>query len=46
MTSKERLDLMKVSLKHLPKNKPRVACGLGAPGLTIINTIFQIHYST
>ncbi|CAG8619483.1 4414_t:CDS:2, partial [Racocetra persica] len=40
MTSKERLDLMKVSLKHLPKNKPRVACGLGAPEYVLLG-IFE-----
>ncbi|CAG8541912.1 4639_t:CDS:2 [Dentiscutata erythropus] len=44
MTSKERLDLMKISLNHLPKNKPRVAYGLGAPGLTIGIDIFDTSY--
>ncbi|CAG8470437.1 10367_t:CDS:2 [Cetraspora pellucida] len=49
MTSKERLDLMKISLKHLPRNKPRVAYSLGAPeyvllgifeGIDIFNTSY------
>ncbi|CAG8612108.1 17728_t:CDS:2 [Gigaspora margarita] len=40
ITSKERLDLMKISLNHLPKNKPRVAYGLGAPEYVLLG-IFE-----
>lgn len=45
-TSRERLDLLKVSINNLPNDKPRIAYGFETPGKKFSRIISFIKYSS